>query len=317
MIRINKELVVILLLVIHLNSWSQLRPLSELELDEEIGQAFITMDTFKNPDLRLNFTRINFGLDVKVQLNADSLVLGKYPREGELQDSDIHLDNFALGHIEGGEIIPFEIKDPFIELAFDNSFGKNDLAGIRLGFGDVKGKMSFDIKSLTGNINAKIKGDYDVETFLGTFTVDALAKATLVNESGGRDPVRATMIGVPNGSLFGAVAFGIIPIVLPVNNCTVAIVNENVCFPLSNFKTLDLGKKTGEDTFDFAPGMFLSLQLKDMLWGNNTRKDPYVMASKGAFFNIPNGLLTLTPGQALGGLSRVQTEFIDRGVGRF
>lgn len=298
-------------------AFSEMLSLTEDEMSESIGQAFVKLDQYEQEGLK--FSRLNFGLDVKVQLNADALVLGEYPRLGESQSADIHFENFALGHIEDGQIKPFEMQDPFIEWAYDDSSGRNQLTGLRLGFGDAKGKMSFDIKSLTGNIDVLLKGDYDADTWLGTFTVDATSRANLVDANGNPDPIRATKVGVPNGASFDAVAFGFIPISLPVDNCRVTGfgVNDNVCFSLSNYKSLDIGEKTGEGEFDFASGLFLSFQSRDMRWGHVTKGEASVQTYKGAFFNIPNGSLTLTPEQTLNGIPRAQTEFIDRGVGRF
>lgn len=296
---------------------AQMQALSEEEMSDSIGQAFVKLDQYQQDGLK--FSRLDFGLDIKVQLNADQLLLGEYPRLGEAQGADIHFENFALGHIENGQIRPFEMKDPFIEWAYDDSSGRNQLTGLRLGFGDSKGKMSFDIKSLTGNIDVLLKGDYAANTWLGTFNVDATSRANLVDANGNPDPIRATQVGVPNGTSFDAVAFGFIPISLPVDNCRVTGfgVNDNVCFALSNYKSLDIGEKLADDTFDFASGLFLSFQSRDMRWGDISKGEGLVQTHKGAFFNIPNGSLTLTPDQALNGIPRAQTEFIDRGIGRF
>ncbi|OUR91193.1 hypothetical protein A9Q81_18060 [Gammaproteobacteria bacterium 42_54_T18] len=295
----------------------QLKALSDDELESTSGKAFIEMEQFQNNGL--HHTRVNFGLDVSVQLNADSLVLGKYPRAGETLDADLDFDNFSLGHIENGQIVPFQMRDPFIEVAYEKNGNQNNLVGFRYGFGDAKGKMSMDINSLTGNVDVILQGDYVANTWLGDITVEATSQANLVNSSGELDPIRADSIGVPNGSSFDAVAFGFIPVSLGVNNCTVSGfgVNDTVCFPLSNYKTLDIGTKKGENEFDYAPGMFLSFQARDMIWGTGGAKDPITQTSKGFFFNIPNGSLTLTPSQAQNGTPWAQTEFIDRGVGRF
>ncbi len=295
----------------------QLKSLSDEELESTSGKAFIEMEQFQNHGL--HYTRVNFGLDIDVQLNADSLVLGKYPRAGETLGADLDFDNFSLGHIENGKIVPFKMRDPFIEVAYEKSGNQNNLVGVRYGFGDAKGKMSMDINSLTGNVDVILQGDYVANTWLGDITVEATSQANLVNSLGELDPIRANSIGVPNGSSFDAVAFGFIPISLGVNNCTVSGfgVNDSVCFPLSNYKTLDIGTKKGENEFDFASGMFLSFQARDMLWGTGEAKDPITQTFKGFFFNIPNGSLTLTPSQAQNGTSRATVEFIDRGVGRF
>lgn len=312
-----KNTILIFSLMWALSCTAQMQVLSEEEMSDSIGQAFVKLDQYQQDGLK--FSRLDFGLDIKVQLNADRLILGEYPRLGETQSADIHFENFALGHIEDGQIKPFEMKDPFIEWAYDDSSGRTQLTGLRLGFGDSKGKMSFDIKSLTGNIDVILKGNYAANTWLGTFNVDATSRANLVDANGNPDPIRATQVGVPNGTRFEAVAFGFIPVSLPVDNCRVTGfgVNDNVCFGLSNYKSLDIGEKLADGSFDPASGLFLSFQSRDMRWGDASKGEAQVQTYKGAFFNIPNGSLTLTPEQALNGIPRAQTEFIDRGIGRF
>ena len=294
-----------------------MQAMSEEEMSHSIGQAFVKLDQYEQDGLK--FSRLDFGLDIKVQLNADEIILGQYPRLGETESADIHFENFALGHIENGEIVPFEMKDPFIEWAYTDTNGANQLSGLRLGFGDSKGKMSFDVKSLTGNIDVLLKGQYAADTWLGTFNVDATSRANLVDANGNPDPIRATQVGVPNGTRFDAVTFGFIPISLPVDNCRVTGfgVNDNVCFNLANYRSLDIGEKKPDGQFDFAPGLFYSFQSRDIRWGNTAKGEAAVQTFKGAFFNIPNGSLTLTLDQALNGIPRAQTEFIDRGIGRF
>ena len=52
--------------------------MSDSELEETDGQAFITIDQYSQDSL--DYTRVNFGADVKVQLNADEVVYGEYAR---------------------------------------------------------------------------------------------------------------------------------------------------------------------------------------------------------------------------------------------
>lgn len=298
-------------------AFAQLVPFTDDQLGSTVGKAFIKMDEYQNSGV--DYTRINFGMDIKIQMNADSLVIGEYPRDGEILSADIDFDNFSLGHIEDGRIVPFEMNNPFIEVAVENVAGRKELVGFRYGFGDARGKMSMDINSLTGNIDVILQGAYDADTWLGNFTVETTSQANLINALGEPDPIRASMVGVPNGSSFDAVAFGFIPISLGVDNCRVTGfgVDDNVCFPLSNYRSLDIGEKVGEDEFDFAPGLFLSFQKRDLIWGSGAANDPETQTYKGFFFNIPNGSLTLTPSQAIDGIPRATTEFINRGVGRF
>ena len=99
------------------------------------------------------------------------------------------------------------------------------------------------------------------------------------------------------------------------------------CFPLTNFKSLPVGTIThdsnGNKTLTGkAAGMFLSFQTKDMEWLTDVRKknptaSDFIRTTKGAFFNIPNGVLEVDLNQALKGIPRVRTEYIDRGKGLF
>ena len=133
----------------------------EHELSQTTGQAFINVDrlqTARNSSNELiDTTKITLGLDIKTSVNADLLDLGNYERNGSA-GSDIRINDFALGRIDSdGKIVPFEISDPFIELAFDtDATGKENLIGLRLGFGGAKGALSGNIESLTGKINIDI-----------------------------------------------------------------------------------------------------------------------------------------------------------------
>jgi len=92
---------------------AQLIPIEEGELSEMTGQAFMNID--RSAANGLDFTKLTLGLDVKTSLNSDLLELGNYTRDGT-PGSDIKINDFALGSIDSnGKIVPFEIKDPFIE----------------------------------------------------------------------------------------------------------------------------------------------------------------------------------------------------------
>ena len=191
---------------------AQLVPIGEHELSNTTGQAFINLD--RSTSGGLDFTKITLGLDVDTLVNADKLDLGNYDRGGA--GSDILIDNFALGEIDSSGIIkPFSIRDPFIELAFDeDNSGKQNLVGVRLGFGGAKGALSGTIRSLTGNINVDIKDTAqalseadgnilgDILTALGPALLGNSplnAKAVLVDSSGNPNSIRATKVGLENG----------------------------------------------------------------------------------------------------------------------
>ncbi|PXZ67525.1 DUF6160 family protein, partial [Pseudomonas aeruginosa] len=134
---------------------ARMESLDDDQLSDVVGQAFINLTT--DAANGLNFTRINFGADIETQLNMKKLQLGQYNRSGELAGSaDIAIDNFALGTVNDatGAINPFLISNPYIEFAYDGS----KMVGIRIGFGEAKGYLSGDIKTLTGNVPVDLYG---------------------------------------------------------------------------------------------------------------------------------------------------------------
>jgi hypothetical protein len=323
---------------------AQLVPIDERELSNMTGQAFINLDHTSSGGL--DFTKVTLGLDVKTSLNADLLELGRYSRLGETDPSDIRIKDFALGGIDSnGDFLPFEIKDPFIELAFENNAGKQDLVGVRLGFGGARGALSGTIESLTGNVNVDIKdtaaGLSASDNFLGEVAAVLLAnspistKAQLVNSSGDNDRIRASLIGIPNGDRFNIyagtgffdgferVALSLID-VLPQTTCVryswgacsqLALIAQDcaalgigVCFDLKKYNTLDVGKKQSDGTFDFAEGLFLGFQTKPITWKDGSTTTP---TESGAFLNVPNGGLEVTLEQAFKGTDRIRTKYVD------
>lgn len=322
---LSKILFVVLLLVPF--SYAQLVPITENELSDTTGQAFINLD--RTTSGGLDFTKVTLGLDVKTSLNADLLELGKYERTGEAAgSSDIRISDFALGHIDSnGNIIPFEIEDPFIELAFEDVNGKQNLAGVRLGFGGALGKLSGNIEYLTGNIDIGIRGrgepiidkaNWWQRIALGVAGVGdnsiLTAEAELVNAvTGSADPIRAQSVGMIDGQNLSCVqncgAFsGLLDLAFASsNNC--GVLGIDTCFPLSNFKSLDIGSNGVK-----SEGLFLSFQTKDIAWidGNNS-----TVATQGAFINIPNGGITVDFDQAFNGIPRNRTKYVDPYFGGF
>jgi hypothetical protein len=179
----------------------------------------------------------------------------------ERNSSDLKAENFALGYIQSdaysnkyksvpmvakgfdsrgrpikyndGEIVPFEINDPFFEFAIDDA--TKEIIGMRLGFGDSKGILSGNILSLTGAVDVDIRDGVDglsearkkqdgnlLESALTLLTPllvkdgDLSAQASLVDEKGDADPIRSSYIGMENGTEFkieGAdfLAAGVVP----------------------------------------------------------------------------------------------------------
>lgn len=296
--------------------FSGLQPLTDEELAATEGQAFIGIDQYNQDGI--DYTRVNLGMDIKLQMNADEVVLGEYPRPGETNAADIDFKDFALGYIKDGEIVPFEMRDPFIEWAYDRSGGTDDFVGIRFGFGESKGMMSFKGVSFTGNVDVIIDGTYSLDLGLFTVPLNARGQTALVNAAGELDPVRATYIGLPNGTSFEV---DIIPNVwsidVGVNNCKLDLVGDDMCFALTKYESMQIGEPLGNQEYDFVEGLFVSFQSQAIKWGRTASGETPVQTVKGAFFNIPRGSVEISPDEAKAGTPRLATEFIDRGVGRF
>lgn len=304
-------------------SYAQLVPIAEQELSDMTGQAFINIDHTDNLT-GTDFTKFTFGLDIKTSLNADLLELGKYERAGELSGSaDLRITDFALGHIDSsGSIVPFEIEDPFIELAFEEDVaGKQNLVGVRLGFGGALGKLSGNIESLTGNIDVKLLGRAEpVRDAAGWFLAGLMGaagigdnriltgNAVLVDKDTGlSDPIRGRTVGMLNGDELTCASGGCIIDWFSSSRC--ALLGISTCFPLGDFRSLDIGNGTTP-----SEGLFLSFQTKDVTWLDGATS---TIATEGAFMNIPNGGITVDFDQALGGIARERTKYVDPYFGGF
>ncbi|MEH6347514.1 MAG: hypothetical protein V7785_20630 [Bermanella sp.] len=300
------------------NSFSELKAMTENELALTDGQAFIGLDQYNQDGL--DFTRINMGVDIEIVMNADEMVFGEYARAGETQTADIRFNNYAMGYIDqNGTVRPFQMTDPFFEFAYDRSNGTDDFVGFRFGFGESMGMMSMDAKSLTGNVDVVISGDFTYHVdlgFLGSFDLplQASGASALVDDNGDPDPIRATSIGMANGTTFNIEFLGL-DIPATVTNCQLG--GQNLCFPLNTFESMLIG---GEDSNgDLIPieGLFQSFQTRNINWGNAAAGETQVATTSGAFFNVPRGSVNITPDEAAAGTPRLATEFIDRDVGRF
>lgn len=365
---------------------AELKWLSDNELSDVTGQAFIRLDDYAHDNHR--FTRVNLGLDVDIQTNIDSLQLGTYHRwekhptnpalngtmcqtcNGtevglEKKASDIHIDNFSLGYIDKrtDEIHPFRILDPYLEFAFDEN---GDASGVRLGFGKAKGWLSGDILSLTGNLDISIEdtaaglayagpncssGAYSCllgyllkglgPVLLGDSKIQS--DALLVNAQGQPDPIRGSMVGMLSGTpltvdatgelnWFDKIAIDLMIALTPSryqasrqgdiiqfysSGCDILTIE--LCFPLSNFGSFEIGRGQEEGT----EGFFMSAQKHDIRWaqtfdGNDRDKvTSDQLTGLGAFLNIPNNGVVVNIQEALKGIDRQRTEYVDRGRGLF
>lgn len=297
-----------------------LQPMDDDELGDHTGQAFLQFDRTENVG-GLDFTKLTFGLDVETSLNADLVELGNYQRNGQA-GSDIRIRDFALGSVsDDGTITPFVIKDPFIEVAFDDSSGRQDVVGVRFGFASAQGQLSGSIESLTGNIEVDVVGSadpiYNEANFFQRLLLGAAgvardtrlrSDAVLVDGNGNPTNVRAQSIGVANGSTLqcesGCNLGGLSNFLLSLfasNNCSV--LGLNTCFSLQNFRTLDIGQPNNP-----ASGLFLSFQSQAINWRDGNTTTPTV---SGTFINIPNGGITVDFEQSFNGIPRVRTKLLD------
>lgn len=293
-----------------------MQSLSEEELEYSTGQAFIGIDQYDQDGL--SYTRLNLGMDIKLQMNADEIVFGEYPRAGETNAADIDFKDFALGYIKDGEIVPFEMHDPYIEWAYDRSGGTDDFVGVRFGFGESRGMMSFKGVSFTGNVDVVIDGNYSLHLGGLTVPLNARGQTALVDATGERDPVRATYIGLPNGTAFEVdIIPGVWAIDVGVNNCKLDLIGDDMCFALTKYESMQIGRPMGNQEYDFVDGLFISFQSQPIRWGRASAGETQIDTVTGAFFNIPRGSVEISPDEAKAGTPRVATEFIDRGVGRF
>ena len=184
-----------LLLSVHTQA---LEAISDQEMGGITGQAFITIDTSNYSDTTYGdyeFSKVNLGVDIEIMANADSIKLGTFERQfgsegtapvvdvtfdsngnriveyitdesGQVavRDSDLHLDNFALGRVDDAfgdnpTLVPFNIHNPYLELAYavdDN--GVRRIAGVRIGAESAYGNLSADLISLTGAFEGKVIG---------------------------------------------------------------------------------------------------------------------------------------------------------------
>ncbi|TVV39509.1 hypothetical protein [Thalassolituus sp. C2-1] len=298
-------------------------PLSDDELSYTTGQAFITVDASSYVDgaNRYEFTKINLGLDIEIQSNIDELRLAEFDRTGdpdladETQAADIIIKNFALGRVDdydtsNPKIIPFLIKDPYIELAYkDDGAGGRQIAGFRLGFGQAKGDLSGDFQSLTGNMEGLITGSssiaYDLNCsgpfsstdcfslwIAGDTQIEAVAR--LLDRDTGQAQLngtyvkRASWLGIPQGESFSAPGGGIIGSLVPtlsrVDNCK--SLGLDACFPVSIYQSFYVGDPS-TDNFEAgsAKGIFMSLQSQAVPWQNYAGTGR-IATDKGAFMNF-------------------------------
>jgi hypothetical protein len=319
------------------------------ELNHYTGQAFITVDASSYSDATLGnyeFTRVNLGLDIETLTNIDELRIGEFDRsygadgtapivddnrnivynaDGSVavHDADLIIQNFGLGRVDNyndpanAEIVPFKIKDPYIELAYKTDPANSSIrriAGVRIGFGQAQGDLSGDLISLTGNLEGEIRGPgslaYDsacgdggtanlVECVLLAVAsnTEIYAEVRLLDGAAGEATLdgapylkRASWIGVPTGTNFesddtGLVA-GLIPALTTSKDC--GVIGVTACFRTTNYQSVYIGDQTKDFENGSASGAFISLQLESVPWEDlsGIAGASRVYTEKGAFLNI-------------------------------
>lgn len=335
-------------------AYAELKPIGDDEMSNVSGQAFYSVDQY-DFDAR-HYLRLSLGYDIETQFNTDEIKLGEYHRweNGdpcstctgtepglEQQPADIWIENFSLGtvaetsgiqmdgkHYEAGEIVPFYFKDPFLEIAKEN----NELIGVRVGFAESRGILSGNILSMTGNIEVQIEDTAESlrdapgaplwlrlgGAILGQTPISSQAELLTAptnddyNTGGIPDPVRATWIGMPAGSDFHIDIWPGYDIAT--TGCN--LFGIATCFPLTQYQSLNVGQKQADNTYLPTDGLFISFQSKSVNW-KDLETNNVTNTTPGSFLNIPTGGLELTLDEALLGLPRQRTEYIDRGNGLF
>ncbi|WP_148861579.1 DUF6160 family protein [Marinobacter fonticola] len=171
------------------------------------------------------------------------------------------------------------------------------------------------------------------------------------SDYGALDPVRAEHIGIPNGETFvledvNFLVAGLIDIISPtlsselytencslLGGCDVVVVAQQcevlgiqACFDLGIYNSMPIGQieeVNGQRQITGpSDGAFISIQTKDLEYladvaKSNPTPEDFIKATAGAFFNIPNGAVTVNLDEALTGIEGQRREYIDRGVGLF
>ncbi|WP_276681961.1 hypothetical protein [Thalassolituus oleivorans] len=319
------------------------------ELNHYTGQAFITVDASSYSDATLGnyeFTRVNLGLDIETLTNIDELRIGEFDRsygadgtapmvddnrnivynaDGSVavHDADLIIQNFGLGRVDNysdpanAEIVPFKIKDPYIELAYKTDPANSSIrriAGVRIGFGQAQGDLSGDLISLTGNLEGEIRGPgsiaYDsacgdggtaswfecIELSLAANT-EIYAEVKLLDGATGEATLdgapylkRASWIGVPTGTNFESDDSGLVASLIPslTTSEDCAVIGVTACFRTTNYQSVYVGDPTQDFENGSASGAFISLQLESVPWEDLSGIDgaTRVYTEKGAFLNI-------------------------------
>jgi hypothetical protein len=288
-----KKLLVTVFALSSANVLAELKPLADEELGQYSGQAAVAFDI---DQLGSNsYTRVTLGMEAEVQMNINNVELGNYSRAGETLAADFSATNLAFGSISTdanavqlngqtyavNDIIPFEINDPYFEIAKDAS---DELVGFRLGFGEARGQLSGDFTSISGNVGARIT-DYFGDDY----------QASMLNLDGSADNTRARYFGIDSTTSGGA------------TDCNSGF----YCYDLADYNTLDIGKtNTTSGAVDYTNDFFISFQKEATEWSTS---EGQMSAAEGVFINIPTSLhIDMNTGMNASGTERVKVEYISR-----
>lgn len=98
-------------------------------------------------DADLSFTRLRLGLEINVNANIKSLILGQYDNNnGNETSADIIMQNLSLGRVGNGDLTDpantYNIINPYFEFAFKkNASGHDEFAGLRIGAENISGAL--------------------------------------------------------------------------------------------------------------------------------------------------------------------------------
>jgi hypothetical protein len=275
---------------------ADMKPIADDELSQYSGQAAIAVDV--NTVGTDSYTKVTLGMEIDVQMNIEALELGHFDVPGE-SATDVDIQNMGFGSISTNdtqiqldgqtyalnEIIPFELNDPYFEIAQDDTTG--ELKGFRIGFGEARGQLSGDFNSISGNIGVDIT-DYFGDDY----------RSQMLDASGNEDSSRARFFGISSAYSGGAT--------------TCAVGGGFYCYDLADYKSFDVGQRNrSTGNVDYTRDFFMSFQKEATNW---TTSDGSVAAGMGAFINIPTALhIDMNTGMNASGTERPRLEYIDRG----
>ena len=323
-----------------------LEPISDQEMANVTGQAFITVDTSSYDDngTQYEFTKLNLGLVIETLFNMNSVSVGTFDRtayedgtmprtdengtilveNGEMlvYDSDVYLENFALGRVSNYDsaassaAIPFKFDTPYFEFAYKLENGERKVAGFRYGFDKAQGDLSGDIISYTGKLEGEVRGkagvvydktypdgcsflDLNCYALLAAYNTEIYSELEAVDGSTGNGASnlgeeylkRVSWFGIRNGNVFqsdepGLVA-AFIPALTTANNCRI-LTDVEACYASTIYESIYIGEEGESFETGAANGLFVSWQADRVPWEDLSGVPGVdrVVTEIGAYVNI-------------------------------